>query len=96
MKKPGKGLLPIVVCGLLAAHSVTTLADDHENACMEGPMEVETRAPKALHRLMPGDRLTVPVKTAHEIRGVDGAGCKFLLVQAGGAHDFQTVGMPNG
>ncbi|MEQ8807137.1 MAG: cupin domain-containing protein [Rhodospirillales bacterium] len=69
-------------------HSVV----DDTFVCMEGPMIVETRAPRQTHELMPGDRLTVPVKTAHEVHGKDGAGCKFMLVQGIGEHDFHPVG----
>lgn len=36
-------------------------------------MEVETRAPRAVHRLTPGQRCEVLPKTAHIVRGVDGS-----------------------
>lgn len=60
--------------------------------CMDGPMVVETKAPAAVHELMPGERLTVPVKTAHEVRGKNGAGCRFTIIQGIGEHDFHPVG----
>src|SRR5690606_11970299 len=60
--------------------------------CMEGPMVVETRAPRAVHELRPGERLTVPVKTAHTVHGKDGGACKFLLIQGIGEHDWHPVG----
>ena len=65
---------------------------DDTFVCMEGPMVVETRAPAAVHDLMPGERVTVPVKTAHLVRGKDGGPCKFVLIQGIGAHDFHPVG----
>src|SRR5215831_6872686 len=37
--------------------------------CMDGPMVVETRAPRATHRLKPGETCTVPAKTAHTVHG---------------------------
>jgi quercetin dioxygenase-like cupin family protein len=40
--------------------------------CLEGPMEVETRAPRAVHRLTRGQRCEVAPKTAHTVHGVNG------------------------
>ena len=33
--------------------------------CLEGPMVVETRAPRRVYRLRPGERCAVPPKRAH-------------------------------
>ena len=55
--------------------------------CLEGPMEVETRAARALFRLAPGQRCEVAPKTAHIVRGVDGGACKFMLLQGVGVYD---------
>src|SRR5260221_8833287 len=33
--------------------------------CLEGPMVVETRAPRRVYRLLPGERCAVPPKRAH-------------------------------
>ena len=60
--------------------------------CLEGPMIVETRAPRAAHRLQPGQRCHVPPKTAHYVHGSDGGPCKFLIVQGVGVYDFNPVG----
>ena len=60
--------------------------------CLEGTLEVETRAPKALHQLAAGERCAVPPKTAHEVRGKAGRPCRFLIVQGVGLYDFQPVG----
>ncbi len=60
--------------------------------CLEGPMVVETRAPRHLYRLEPGQRCTVPPKTAHHVQGVEGGPCKFLIVQGVGVYDFIPVG----
>ncbi len=60
--------------------------------CLEGPMVVETRAPRAAHRLSPGERCAVPPKTAHTVHGKDDGPCKFLLVQGVGVYDYIAVG----
>jgi quercetin dioxygenase-like cupin family protein len=60
--------------------------------CLEGPMVVETRAPRALYELAPGERCAVPPKTAHYVHGKQGGPCKFLIVQGVGAYDFMPVG----
>ncbi|MGH7044136.1 MAG: cupin domain-containing protein [Acetobacteraceae bacterium] len=60
--------------------------------CLEGPMEVETRAPRAVHRLAPGERCEVAAKTAHTVRGVADGPCKFLLMQGVGVYDNIAVG----
>jgi quercetin dioxygenase-like cupin family protein len=60
--------------------------------CLEGPMVVETRAPRASHRLEPGQRCSVPPKTAHYVHGEDGGACQFLIVQGVGVYDFMPVG----
>ena len=69
-------------------HSEVT---DHM-VCLEGPMVVETRAPRAVHRLGPGERCTVPAKTAHYVHGENGGPCQFLIVQGVGVYDFNPVG----
>ena len=60
--------------------------------CLEGPMVVETRAPRHSYRLEPGQRCAVLPKTAHRVQGVDGGPCKFLIVQGVGTYDFVPVG----
>ena len=60
--------------------------------CLEGPMVVETRAPRATHHLAPGERCAVPPNTAHYVHGKDDGPCKFLLVQGVGVYDFVAVG----
>ncbi len=71
-------------------HYHSEIADSF--VCLEGPMIVETRAPRALHRLMPGQRCAVPAKTAHYVRGEDDGPCRFLIVQGVGVYDFVPVG----
>jgi quercetin dioxygenase-like cupin family protein len=61
-------------------------------ACLEGPMVVETRAPRNSYRLEPGQRCAVPPKTAHYVHGEDGGPCKFLVIQGVGVYDFVPVG----
>ena|SRR5580700_2474740 len=60
--------------------------------CLEGPMVVETRAPRQTHLLKKGDRCAVPPKTAHYVHGADGGSCQFLIVQGVGTYDFVPVG----
>jgi quercetin dioxygenase-like cupin family protein len=60
--------------------------------CLDGPMVVETRAPRALHELSPGQRCAVPPKTAHYVHGKNDGPCRFLIVQGVGVYDFVPVG----
>jgi quercetin dioxygenase-like cupin family protein len=60
--------------------------------CIEGPMVVETRAPRAMHVLMPGQRCEVPPRTAHYVHGMDGGPCKFMVLQGVGEYDNVAVG----
>jgi len=60
--------------------------------CLEGPMVVETRAPRHVYRLLPGERCAVPPKTAHYVHGEADGACKFLIVQGVGVYDFVPVG----
>jgi quercetin dioxygenase-like cupin family protein len=60
--------------------------------CLEGPMVVETRAPRHIYRLLPGERCAVPPKTAHYVHGAADGPCKFLIVQGVGVYDFVPVG----
>jgi quercetin dioxygenase-like cupin family protein len=60
--------------------------------CLDGPMVVETRAPRHTYELGKGERCSVPPKTAHYVRGRDGGACRFLIVQGVGVYDFVPVG----
>ena len=60
--------------------------------CLEGPMVVETRAPRANHVLRAGERCAVPPKTAHHVHGEADGPCKFLLLQGVGEYDNVAVG----
>ena len=60
--------------------------------CLEGPMVVETRAPRHLYRLEPGQRCAVSPKTAHYVHGEADGPCKFLIIQGVGVYDFVPVG----
>jgi len=55
-------------------------------------MVVETRAPRHVYRLLPGERCAVPPKTAHYVHGEADGPCKFLIVQGIGVYDFVPVG----
>jgi len=60
--------------------------------CLEGVTVVETRAPRAVHTLHPGDSVAVAPRTAHLVQGQDGGRCRFLIVQGVGTYDFVPVG----
>ena len=60
--------------------------------CLDGPMVVETRAPRHTYHLGKGERCSVPPKTAHYVHGRDGGACRFLIVQGVGVYDFVPVG----
>ena len=60
--------------------------------CLEGPMVVETRAPRAAVVLVPGQRCEVPPKTAHHVHGQDDGPCKFMVLQGIGEYDNVAVG----
>ena len=53
--------------------------------CARGVLVAETRAPRGKHRLAPGERLTLPPKTAHRVRNRGKRDCCFVLVQGVGA-----------
>jgi mannose-6-phosphate isomerase-like protein (cupin superfamily) len=71
-------------------HWHSEVTDDF--VCMDGPMIVETRAPRHEYVLHPGQRCTVPAKTAHYVHGVDGGACRFMIIQGVGVYDFNAVG----
>lgn len=71
-------------------HWHSEVTDDF--VCMEGPMVVETRAPRHEYVLKPGERCTVRAKTAHYVHGVDGGPCRFMIVQGVGVYDYNAVG----
>ena len=60
--------------------------------CLEGPMVVETRAPRAEYVLGPGERCEVPPKVAHTVRGLNDGPFKFLIIQGAGVYDNIAVG----
>ena len=60
--------------------------------CLEGPMVVETRAPRNNYVLNPGERCEVPPKVAHYVHGENDGPAKFLIVQGVGVYDNIAVG----
>jgi quercetin dioxygenase-like cupin family protein len=60
--------------------------------CLEGPMIVETRAPRAEYVLQPGERCEVPPKVAHYVHGLNDGAFKFLIAQGVGVYDNIPVG----
>jgi hypothetical protein len=59
---------------------------------LEGPMVVETRAPREIFELRPGGTCVVPAKRAHRVTGKNGGPCKFGVLQGVGVYDFNPVG----
>ena len=60
--------------------------------CMEGPLHVQMRAPRADYILQPGETCAVPPMTAHYVSGVDHKPAKFMIVQGEGTYDYIAVG----
>ena len=60
--------------------------------CMEGPLHVQTRAPRADYVLEAGQSCAVPAKVAHYVSGVDHRPAKFMIVQGEGTYDYVPVG----
>ena len=60
--------------------------------CLEGALEIESRAPRASHALGPGDTCAVEPKTAHLVSNAGAGRCRFLLIQGIGTYDFVPVG----
>jgi quercetin dioxygenase-like cupin family protein len=60
--------------------------------CLEGPMVVETRAPRAEYVLEAGERCKVPPKVAHYVHGLNDGPFKFLIAQGVGVYDNIAVG----
>ncbi len=60
--------------------------------CLEGPMVVETRAPRRQHELAAGETCLIPPNTAHMVRGRNDGPCRFLLLQGVGVYDNVAVG----
>ncbi len=60
--------------------------------CLAGKVEIECRAPKAMHHLLPGDSCSVAEKVAHEVRNIGDVTARLVLVQGVGAYDYHAVG----
>lgn len=60
--------------------------------CLEGSLQVETRAPRSCAVIGPGSMTKVEPKTAHLVTNVGDETCRFLLLQGVGAYDFHPVG----
>ena len=87
--------LRMVVLTLAAGQEVpwhwhSNLADSF--FCMEGPMVVETRAPREIFELAAGGTCIVRARRAHRVTGKSGGPCKFGVLQGVGVYDFNPVG----
>lgn len=87
--------LRMVVLTLTAGQEVPWHWHSHVSdhfICLEGPMVVETRAPREVFELAAGERCTVPARRAHHVSGKAGGRCKFAVLQGIGTYDFNPVG----
>ena len=71
-------------------HYHSTIAD--VMVCLKGTTVVETRAPRAMHVLHPGEVCTVPPMTAHRVHGLDDGPCRYFILQGVGDYDNHAVG----
>ena len=83
-------VLTLAVGQCVPWHYYTEISDSF--VCLEGPMVVETRAPRHVYRLLPGERCAVPPKTAHYVHGEADGACRFLIMQGVGVYDLIAVG----
>jgi quercetin dioxygenase-like cupin family protein len=60
--------------------------------CLNGPMIVETRAPRKTNELQAGDSCIVEPKMAHYVHGKEDGPCRFLVLQGVGVYDNIPVG----
>ncbi len=67
-------------------HRHTSITDTF--FCLEGSVQITTRAPASEVILMPGDRASVPPPQPHHVAPADGARCRFLIVQGVGEYDY--------
>jgi len=59
--------------------------------CVLGEIVLETRGPDGVVTLWPGERAETPAGQAHRLVNRSAADCHLILIQAGGAYDFQVV-----
>jgi quercetin dioxygenase-like cupin family protein len=71
-------------------HYHSEITDDM--VCLEGITVVETRAPRKIYVLEPGQRCTIGPQTAHCVHGKDDGPCRYMVVQGVGVYDFMPVG----
>lgn len=71
-------------------HFHSTVADWY--VCLEGSVQVQTRAPRRVDVLAPGGMAKVEPKTAHHVANAGKDRCRFLLLQGVGAYDYHPVG----
>ncbi|MEQ8696922.1 MAG: cupin domain-containing protein [Bauldia litoralis] len=65
---------------------------DDRFICLQGAIEIETRAPRTTTRLDPGNEHVVPPKVAHIVRNVAQGTSRFMVIQGIGPYDYHPVG----
>ena len=71
-------------------HYHTEISDSF--VCLEGPMVVETRAPRHVYSSCRVSAAQCRLRPAHYVHGEADGPCKFLIVQGVGVYDFVAVG----
>jgi mannose-6-phosphate isomerase-like protein (cupin superfamily) len=62
--------------------------------CLQGMIQVESRAPEEQTLLLPGQRAEVPPGRVHRVRNVAVDRAEYLLIQGVGVYDFCKEGLP--
>jgi quercetin dioxygenase-like cupin family protein len=65
--------------------------DDHF-ICLQGIVEIETRAPRQSYRLKPGEECRVTKKIAHAVFNPTAETACFMVIQGVGSYDCHPVG----
>ncbi len=61
--------------------------------CLLGEIVLETQGPEGRVTLGPGERTETPAGQVHRLVNQGEEDCRLILIQAGGAYDFQVVGV---
>ena len=76
--------------GVVPWHWQSTVSERF--VCLEGEIEVETRAPRLRRQLLPGGECAIAPKRAHTLRNLGAKPARFVVIQDGGRYDLHFVG----
>jgi quercetin dioxygenase-like cupin family protein len=71
--------------GTIPWHRHSEIADHF--VCLTGRIEIETRAPTGRAVLAPGEEFLAAAGTPHQVRNLEAAPARFIVVQGVGAYD---------